>query len=247
MEKKQISADGGRGRSISLTDLVFSWSIQDALNTNLYKNLVKKIPETFKSTAEYLNSFVAPLIEETHADLLSSMTRLSQAPSRQLYSVERDKYYKAPRDLFYNIVLRKRDSNRSDLETYQPQSGELVALTDVRPKCVSDLNRPKRSYLLAYVQAVDEANPDKVSILSSKPIMIEQEMQRKENHTLFFVFLINMTTNIRIWKAFHPDPTGGNLKMINKVIQMNGVMKKIVLCAYLKRTLALFLHLNLTV
>ena len=116
------------------------------------------------------------------------MTRLSLAPSRQLYSVERDKDYKAPRDLFYNIVLRKRDSNRSDLETYQPQSGDLVALTDVRPKCISDLNRPKMSYLLAYVQAVDEDNPDKLFILSSKPIMIEHEIQRKEKHTLFFVF-----------------------------------------------------------
>ena len=189
---------------------------------------MKKIPETFKSTAEYLNSFVAPLIEETHADLLSSMTRLSLAPSRQLYSVERDKDYKAPRDLFYNIVLRKRDSNRSDLETYQPQSGDLVALTDVRPKCISDLNRPKMSYLLAYVQAVDEDNPDKLFILSSKPIMIEHEIQRKEKHTLFFVFLINMTTNIRIWKALYPDPTGGNLKMINKVIQMNGAVRNLI-------------------
>ncbi|XWS57205.1 hypothetical protein CRYUN_Cryun09bG0154200 [Craigia yunnanensis] len=233
MEKKQISADGRRGRSISLIDLVFSWSIQDVLNTNLYRTQMKKIPKTFKSTAEYLNAFVAPLIEETHADLLSSMTSLSQAPVRQLYSVERDKDYKAFGDLFYKIVLRKRDSSRSDLEIYQPQSGDLVALTDVRPKSMSDLNRPKMSYLLAYVQAVD--NDKELSILSSKPIMIEQDMQRKERllgqssqsiselkHTLFFVFLINMTTNIRIWKALHPDPIGGNLMMINKVIQMNG-------------------------
>ncbi|XWS65220.1 hypothetical protein CRYUN_Cryun05aG0073700 [Craigia yunnanensis] len=127
------------------------------------------------------------------------------------------------------------DSNWSDLVTYQPQTGDLVALTDVRPKCISDLNRPKMSYLLAYVQTVDKDNPHKLSILSSKPIMIEQEMQIRGNllgqssqnksqqkHTLFFVFLINMTTNIRIWNALHPDPKGGNLTMINKVIQMNG-------------------------
>ncbi|XWS65209.1 hypothetical protein CRYUN_Cryun05aG0072900 [Craigia yunnanensis] len=231
MEKKQIS-DGGSGSSISLIDLVFSWSIQDALNTNLYKAQVKKIPEPFKSTAEYLNSSVAPLIQETHADLLSSLKRLPRAPSRELYSVERDKNYKATTDLFYKIVLRMRDSNRSDLVTYQPQTGDLVALTEVRPKCISDLNRPNMSFLLAYVQAVDN---DNLFILSSKPIMIEQEMQRKEKllgqnsqnisqqkHTLFFVFLINMTTDIRIWKALYPDPNGGNLKMIDKVIQMNG-------------------------
>ncbi|XWS65223.1 hypothetical protein CRYUN_Cryun05aG0073800 [Craigia yunnanensis] len=145
----------------------------------LYKHQVKNTPQTFKSTAEYLNSFVAPLIEETHADLLSSLTTLSRAPSRELYSVERDKHYKAPRELFYKIVLRMTDSNWSDLVTYQPQTGDLVALTDARPKCISDLTRPKMSYLLAYVQTVDKDNPHKLSILSSKPIMIEQEIQRK--------------------------------------------------------------------
>ncbi|XP_022743877.1 uncharacterized protein LOC111294754 [Durio zibethinus] len=239
MEKKERS-DGGSSSSISLIDLVFSWSIQDVLNTNLYKALVKKIPETFKSTAEYLNSFLAPLIEETHADLFSSMTRLARAPSREVFSVERDKDYKAPRDLFYKIVLR-RDSNGSDhLVTYQPQTGDLVALTNVRPDCISDLNGPKFSYLLAYVQAVDS---DNVSILSSKPVMTEQKTllgQRSQNisqqkHTLFFVFLINMTTNIRIWKALHPDLKGGNLKMINKVIEMNGADEEdCAMCLYQK-------------
>ncbi|KAK6243972.1 hypothetical protein QUC31_010381 [Theobroma cacao] len=218
---KKENTDKGR----SLIDLVFSWSFGDALNESLYKGQVKKIPETFKSSSEYLHSFVAPLIEETHADLLSGMKRVSQAPSRQLDSVTRDKRYKPPKDLIYKIVL-KRDSKKSDLATYQPQSGDLVTLTDVRPKCTSDLNRSKMSYLLAYVQGVKKY-PDELFIRSSKPIMIEEDMQRKENisqqkPTFFFVFLINMTTNIRIWKALHPDPKGGNLNMINKVVQMNG-------------------------
>ncbi|OMO58847.1 putative ATP binding protein [Corchorus olitorius] len=89
----------------------------------------------------------------------------------------------------------------------------------VRPKCISDLNRPNMPCLLAYVQLVDMDNPCQVLILSSKPIVIghEEEMQGKEKLlSLFIVFLINMTTNIRIWKALHPDPEGGNLKMINR-------------------------------
>ncbi|XVE90671.1 hypothetical protein DITRI_Ditri20bG0095800 [Diplodiscus trichospermus] len=229
MEEKQKSGNGGNGTSIGLIDLVLSWSIEDALNPDLYKAQVKKIPDTFKSTAEYFNSFVAPLIEETHADLLSSMKMVSRQPSRELYSVERHKDYNAPRRLLYNVVLRMRDSK------YEPRTGDLVAITDVRPKCLGNLNRPKMSSLLAYVQALDEDNPDKLSILSSKPIMTEREMQREEKrfgqssqnmsqqkHTIFFVFLINMTTNVRIWKALHPDPDEVNLKMINKIIQMNG-------------------------
>ncbi|XVF41433.1 hypothetical protein PTKIN_Ptkin01aG0279700 [Pterospermum kingtungense] len=186
MEQRQNSGKGGR--PISLIDLVFSWSIRDVLDANICKAQVKKIPLTFNSTAEYFNSFVAPLIEETHAELLSSMTTLSRAPS----------------------------------QTYEPQAGDLVALTDVRPKCISDLQRPKMSYLLAYVQSVDSDDPDQLLILSSKPILIEQEIQRREKHTLFLVYLMNMTTNLRIWNALHPDPNGGNLKMINKIIQMNG-------------------------
>ncbi|OMO88691.1 hypothetical protein CCACVL1_08258 [Corchorus capsularis] len=224
---KKQKTDQGR----NLIDTVFSWSIEDALNKNLYQAKVEKIPETFMATRDYLHSFVAPLIEETHADLLSNMTKVSKAPCQELHSVTRHKTYKPPKDLFYEIVLEN-----SDLVTYQPQVGDLVALTDVRPKCISDLNRPNMPYLLAYVQWVDIDNPCQVLILSSKPIVIEEEMQGKEKlleqscasleaqhkPSLFIVFLINMTTNIRIWKALHPDPQGGNLKMINRVFQMNG-------------------------
>ncbi|XP_059295628.1 uncharacterized protein LOC132048965 [Lycium ferocissimum] len=42
---------------------------------------VKQIPETFLSTDHYFKSFVSPLIEETHADLLSGLTNASQSPA----------------------------------------------------------------------------------------------------------------------------------------------------------------------
>ncbi|KAE8699073.1 hypothetical protein F3Y22_tig00110596pilonHSYRG00003 [Hibiscus syriacus] len=210
--------------SISLIDLVFSWSIQDALNPNLYKSQVRKIPETFTSTADYFSSFTAPLVEETHADLLSAMARLSRAPSYQLSSIERDITYRAPTDFSYKIILR--NSNQSDLVTYRPQGGDLAALTDVRPTCISDLNRPTMTFLLAYVQAVGN---DKISLWLSMPVVIEQKMHsyKKKHIDLFFVFLTNVTTNIRIWKALHPDPLRRNLQMIYKVIHMNADVSKL--------------------
>ncbi|KAA3468478.1 putative ATP-dependent helicase C29A10.10c-like [Gossypium australe] len=207
------------GTAASLIDLVFSWSIQDALNPILYKGQIKKIPTTFTSTAHYYSSFVAPLVEETHADLLSAMSRLSRAPSYQLHSIESETNYRAPTDFSYKIVLRKPgNSNQTDVVTYKPQAGDLAALTDVKPTCISDLNRPKMPYILAYVQSVDDG---KLSVRSSKPIMIEQDMQRNKHIDLFFVFLTNLTTNVRIWNALHPNPILADLPIINKVIQMN--------------------------
>ncbi|KAK8342805.1 hypothetical protein V6Z12_A08G256200 [Gossypium hirsutum] len=209
----------GLGTAATLMDLVFSWSIQDALNPILYKGQIKKIPTTFTSTAHYYSSFVAPLVEEIHADLLSAMSRLSRASSYQLHSIESETNYRAQTDFSYKIVLGKPgNSNQTGLVTYKPQAGDLAALTDVKPTCISDLNRPKMPYILAYVQSVDDS---KLSVRSSKPIMIEQDMQRNKHIDLFFVFLTNLTTNVRIWNALHPNPMLADLSIINKVIQMN--------------------------
>ncbi|PRQ45268.1 putative P-loop containing nucleoside triphosphate hydrolase [Rosa chinensis] len=38
---------------------------------------------------------------------------------------------------------------------YEPQVGDVIALTNVRSECIDDLNRPPRFYLIAYV---DKAN-----------------------------------------------------------------------------------------
>nr|POE52220.1 dna-binding protein smubp-2 [Quercus suber] len=62
----------------------------------------------------YLTSFCDPLVEETHADLMSSMSTVSQAPTRAIFSVRQ-------------------------------------TVKCVRPKCIDDLERPNRFYLVAFV------------------------------------------------------------------------------------------------
>ncbi|XP_021823824.1 probable helicase senataxin isoform X2 [Prunus avium] len=210
----------------SLIDLVFSWSLRDVLNNHLYKNQVPKIPETFSTVTTYKKSFIPSLIEETYADLLSNMMTLSHAPTCEILTVDYSKYHKPPKALFYDITYKKDaevDQNHKG-PMYEPQVGDLIALTNVKPKCIDDLNRPQRFYLIAYVDGVTDLEkfPDdfEFKILSSKPIGFgEQDTQQSKRETLFAVYLMNMTTNIRVWNALNSE--GGNTNVIEKVLQPN--------------------------
>ncbi|KAJ7942731.1 UvrD-like Helicase, ATP-binding domain, P-loop containing nucleoside triphosphate hydrolase [Quillaja saponaria] len=51
------------------TDIIFSWSLEDIFNENLYKDQVENIAQSFESIHHYRGSFVYPLFEETRAQL----------------------------------------------------------------------------------------------------------------------------------------------------------------------------------
>ncbi|KAJ6766751.1 DNA2/NAM7 HELICASE FAMILY [Salix purpurea] len=236
VEKTEEELVAGR----SLVDLVFSWSISDVLDNYLYRNQVKKIPETFMSTEHYMDSFIPALIEETRADLCSNMIMVSQAPAREISSLEKAKEHKPPKDLFYNICFEKKRNNLNGKGIYDPGVGDLLALTDVRPKDIDDLNRPGFNYLLAYVhrlyKAQDNGGGDKyynLSILTSKPIEFELKEQENKKESIiagkglrknmkanvFVVYLVNMMTNIRIWRSLNSELGGGNMNIIQNVLQ----------------------------
>ncbi|KAG6656861.1 uncharacterized protein LOC122308314 [Carya illinoinensis] len=227
MEKKVSKKEGLGGKS--LLDIVFSWSLEDVINKDLYRNQVKTIPDTFLSVEDYKKSFIYPLLEETHADLFSNMTTLFQAPTREILDVETSEAFKPPEDLFYCITLKKIANAKEAVGKYIPQFGDLIALTDVRPMSIDDLNRPGRLYLLAYVewateedyvqqQNFDDQSLDMIKILASKPIFKELNLEEKKE-TLFAVYLMNMITNIRIWRALSSGLDGGNI--IKEVLQAN--------------------------
>ncbi|XP_011048869.1 PREDICTED: LOW QUALITY PROTEIN: uncharacterized protein LOC105142776, partial [Populus euphratica] len=233
VEKTEEELVAGR----SLVDLVFSWSIGDVLNKDLYRNQVMKIPETFMSIKHYMKSFIPALIEETRADLCSNMIMISQAPTREIFSVGMDKKNKPPEDLFYNIWFEKMRNKANGKEIYEPDVGDLLALTDVRPKDIDDLNRPGFNYLLAYVHGLslakdDEDKYDILSILTSKPIQFELEDRENKKESviagkgrrknmkanLFVVYLVNMMTNIRTWRSLNSELEGGNMNVIQNVL-----------------------------
>ncbi|XAR58102.1 hypothetical protein NMG60_11026488 [Bertholletia excelsa] len=226
----KVTKKEAESKGQGLTDLVFSWSFADALNPDLYKFKVNQIPKTFSSTKDYMNSFIKPLIEETHAELLSGLKNVHRAPFRQIMAVELSKNHKPPKALYYNISLKGTKGEKDG--TYEPEAGDLIALTEVRPKSPNDLNNPRRPFMVALVQGLKDGSSDyvpqtdeldKISILSSKIFVFNEERTKeqrdKKRETLFIVFLANMTTNIRIWAALKSKLEGSNMNIIQGVLR----------------------------
>ncbi|GFQ02329.1 probable helicase magatama 3 [Phtheirospermum japonicum] len=195
------------------------------MNQYIYKDKVNKIPDNFSSVQHYLMSFIDPLIEETHADIRSNLINLRSAPACQIFDVRKCKEFKPPKNLFYSMTLKNSDKKAG---TYEPEYGDLFALTEVRPKCIDDLNGSKRSYLVAFVQGVKDEDSGKIPILSSKPIDFEKS-DKVKGHKLYAVYLTNLMTNRRIWSALHPCE-GGNMRIINSVLQINPSIDEIKTC-----------------
>ncbi|KAI5408187.1 helicase sen1 isoform X2 [Lathyrus oleraceus] len=208
----------------SLVEIVFSWSFNDVRNENL-KNKVQKIPQTFMSVTDYLSSFTPSLIEETHSDLASSLYGVQRAPFCEVLTAEpeRSKSYIPTKFLLYQISVNRTNNDTKDVGTYEPEVGDLIALTDFKPKTVEDLNRPRRYYHIAYVYGSKEST-GKISVLSSKCIDMDiNSNYLGSNNTpkLYAIYLLNLTTNIRVWKALNSELEGANTNMIKKVLQAN--------------------------
>lgn len=167
-----------------------------------------------------MKSFVNPLIEETHADLLSSITTMSNPPVCEVYMVKQSIYFNPPKALYYDISCI---NNGYSPDTRIPVVGDVIAFTDVRPKCIADLNRPKWPYYIAFVAGVRYGDTTKLSIMSSKPIVFggQTKGKAKNQGKLFAVSLTNLTTNIRIWNALE----GENMNIIRRLLQVDSAVR----------------------
>ncbi|XP_058787783.1 uncharacterized protein LOC131662105 isoform X2 [Vicia villosa] len=209
----------------SLVETVFSWSLYDVRNENHCKHQVQQIPQTFMSVTNYLRSFIPSLIEETHSDLSSSLYGVSRAPFCEVLTAEpeRSKSYIPTKFLLYEISVNRTYNDSKDVGTYEPEVGDLIALTDFKPKTIEDLNRPRRYYHIAYVYGSKEST-GKISVLSSKCIDMEinsNYLRSNNAPKLYATYLLNLTTNIRVWKALNSELEGANTNMIKKVLQAN--------------------------
>ncbi|KAF3432418.1 hypothetical protein FNV43_RR27158 [Rhamnella rubrinervis] len=206
------------------TDIVFSWSLEDILNENLYLNQVERIPESFVSVKHYLGSYVYPLLEETRAQIHSSMEIMWRAPFAEVISFEESKPYGTK---VYGVNVdnwRNRCRDRGK-EPYKTLPGDLFILANAKPETISDLQRAGRSWAFVSVTWImeddneDDCNCTFFKVKASKEFELNNEMQT----SLFVVFLGNLTTNRRIWTALHMSR---NLKVIKEILCTGSMVAK---------------------
>ncbi|KAG2307315.1 hypothetical protein Bca52824_027063 [Brassica carinata] len=210
MEKKEKS---------SLAERLFSWSIKDILNRDLYKHQIKTIPDRFRSAEEYRQCFVPHLLEETRTELSSCFKSLSRSLVFQIHSVKTMEASGSSSEKLYEITLK--DTGAISAK-YQPKCGDVIALTKEKPRRIDDLN----PLLLAYVFS---SNDELIlSVRSSRAIPNLHEYpipsyQLNGGHLICFgVFLMNSTTNTRIWNALHNEDA--NSSLIKSVLQENSLV-----------------------
>ncbi|BFG15998.1 hypothetical protein CerSpe_022720 [Prunus speciosa] len=214
-------------RTDRITDIVFSWSLEDIFNENLYKEQVQKIPESFDSVQQYFSSYLYPLLEETRAQVHSSMETIDRAPSAEVVGCEECNPYGPYGENVYDIKVdcwRNRFNDRGK-EPYKTLPGDLFVLADAKPETVSDLQRVgtgRSSWAFVSVTNVPE-NEDEDDI-DSTSLYFRVKASKDITHTsLFLVFLVNLIPNSRILKALHMS---GNLKIIKEVLCTDSVAQK---------------------
>ncbi|XP_020249491.1 helicase SEN1-like [Asparagus officinalis] len=200
------------------TELVrkmFSWSLEDVFNKYLFREKVKNIPETFSSLEQYLSSYTYPLLEETRADLCSSLEVLSQAPFIRIHSLQEVTSLK----MTYFIELGNRE-NSVGKESYTPMVADIFVLSELRPRRVSDLTRDGRPYTLALVVkgGGSEGPTAKRFVIKTSqevPVYSREEEPRK---SLFAIYLSSVNSYNRIWKSLDFDMVRNKNASIIKMV-----------------------------
>ncbi|GAY61164.1 hypothetical protein CUMW_207690, partial [Citrus unshiu] len=197
------------------TDTVFSWSLEDIFNENLFKDKVKQIPFSFRSVGQYFESFVFPLLEETRANLMSGMENISNAPFAKVVAFEDSQPHGS---MLYDVKVdrwKKRFSNLGK-EPYKTLPGDILVLADAKPETASDLQRVGRMWTFVSVANVTEDENEIDTSSTSFKVNATKEIQIDVSQkSLFVIFLTNRTSNRRIWNSLHMK---GNLKIIKELL-----------------------------
>ncbi|CAH8277234.1 unnamed protein product [Arabidopsis lyrata] len=199
-----------------LLDRIFSWSIKDILNKDLYKQKIKTIPDRFSSTDEYFKCFVPHLLEEMRTALCSSFKSISKAPLFKISSLEKSTHESSGSCNNFLHTLKLMDGEND--AKYQPHCGDLIALTKTKPRSFRDLN----PLLLAYVSVDNHPKiwDEKRERHPNISVILSRLMSHDEKVSLGFgVFLMNSTTNNRIWNALHHEAP--NFDFIQSILQPN--------------------------
>ncbi|CAL4981725.1 unnamed protein product [Urochloa decumbens] len=192
---------------------------------------VEKIPETFTSLENYLDSFTYPLIEEAHADILSSLKSYHHSQFIEVIIMQKLDHEMSM--FCFEAAEPKNDKSR---EAYAPMKDDIIVLSRRKPYDLSDLSQDKASYVLGVIRKGGEDDEDLPSncFIVSFSSAHDVEADTKTNihkEPLFAVFLLNMNTYNRIWRCLqlqrqHGIPIGVSTKA-NKNDIMHAVWKNI--------------------
>ncbi|KAJ1703631.1 hypothetical protein LUZ63_003410 [Rhynchospora breviuscula] len=181
-----------------LADTVFSWTLSDIFNKNLYKNKIQEVPKIFKSFEEYVNYFTIPLMEETRADMCSALEGFSHAPYIEIRTLDHAK------DDSYKISVANPVKETNSRENYVPLESDVVILSKEKPKHISDLARNGWRYTVGIISkgGKDGVLSDNDAIIRvPRAFSFDLDLITNElKESLFAVFLFNILTYNRIWK-----------------------------------------------
>ncbi|TYK30457.1 uncharacterized protein E5676_scaffold349G00820 [Cucumis melo var. makuwa] len=199
-----------------LIDHLFSWTLEDILYDDFYRDKVQNIPESFKSVHQYLGSYHFPLLEETRAELSSSLKAIHKAPFARMVYIEEPK---SSGKLLLNVKLDawKNTTNNSGKESYRTLPGDIFLILDDKPGTDINLQCSTRTWAFAWVNKItDTGCSTNLKLNVSKNISGEHGMQKE----FFSVFLMNVTTNLRIWNSLHFSE---DVKIVKHVLSKNSM------------------------
>lgn len=188
---------------------------------------MEKIPYTFGSVGEYLESFIYPLLEETRASLSSTLETISSSPTTE---VTRFKTCQKDERNLYDVTVDgwRNESSDSD-DPYRTLQGDILILSNGKPKTAGDLQRSGWKWTFAEVVCMSRGNDygvqdDYVDDVTCTSFRVRATLgdECRMWKSVFAVYMIKITTNKRIWNALHMSR---NLDMIKGVSSMSATVR----------------------
>lgn len=189
-----------------------------------------EIPQSFESVGHYLDSFVYPLLEDSRAELCSKMEAISSAPFGQVISLHESK---PSGKLYYDVRVEdwRDSSSRNGKEPYRTKPGDIIVFTEAKPETVNDLERLGRNWSFGQITKMsgDNFGSSGTGMSTHFTVKASKEIEVKDGlHKSFYVvFLMNITTNSRIWNALHLNR---NVDVIKEVLCSNSMVRLVHFC-----------------
>ncbi|XP_051219250.1 helicase SEN1 [Lolium perenne] len=205
----------------SLVDMVLSWSLEDVMDEDVFKNKLKRIPSVFNNIKGYLGSYTSPLLEELRAEMLSSLESISTLSFVKVSWIEQKKYSES-----YDIAFEADSQNtesRNKPESNRRSVGDIIILSDVKPENISDIAQNGSPYCIAFItdggDEDDDSPPAMYVIKASGQIDAADEIsQDGKRRPLFAAHLLNIVTYIRIWRCLDYTTLRRNQNLIQEMV-----------------------------